>query len=430
MNSKKHTDWGDAINFDGEGAGPVRNFYLSNACYWIEQFHLDGFRFDATQAIVDQSPRHILAEINEIARAAAGNRGLYIINENGPQETILVRPINKGGYGMDAVWNDDFHHAARVALTGRREGYFQDHLGTPQEFVSAAKWGFLYQGQNYTWHVSRRGTPALDLPPTAFVHFLQNHDQIANSGTGRRAHLIGHPGMYRALTALLLLGPQTPMLFQGQEFAASSPFYYFADHHTELGLLICKGRAKELSQFPSLATPEFLASLPEPCSPESFEKSKLNWAERDLPEHAQALRLHKELLRLRRDDAVLSRVPRRGDVDGAVLGDHAFVLRFFDDAGDRLLIVNLSADLVFRPAPEPLLAPPFGMRWKMLFSTEEPQYGGAGAAAIDTEAEGWYLPGYSATLLMPADNAEVKSRIVRVGTAQTSFDKTPEQQHA
>lgn len=429
FNSRKHTDWGDAINFDAEGSQPTRDFYVANACYWIEKFHLDGFRFDATQAIVDTSPRHILLDITEAARAVAGARGLYIINENGPQETHLVRPPSQGGYGMDALWNDDFHHAARVALSGHNEGYFQDHCGTPQEFISAAKYGYIYQGQGYTWHRQRRGTPSMDLPPTAFVNFMQNHDQIANSGTGRRAHQIGHPGAYRALTALLLLGPQTPMLFQGQEFAATSPFYYFADHHTELGKLICTGRAKELSQFPALATPEFLASIPQPCSAESFEKSKLNWGERETGIHAEALRLHTDLLRVRRDDALLSRVARRGDIDGAVLSDRAFVLRFFgSNFDDRLLLINLGGDLALRPAPEPLLAPPGGMRWNMMLSTEEPKYGGAGAAAVDTEEEGWFLPGYSATLVgpKPAAEAEVKTRVVQAGTAQTSFDKTDE----
>ena len=430
FNSQKHTDWGDAINFDGEHSGPVRDFYIGNARYWIEKFHLDGFRFDATQAIVDTSPKHILADITEASRAAAGRRSLYIINENGPQETKLVRPIAEGGYGMDALWNDDFHHAARVAVSGRREGYFMDHPGTPQEFVSAAKYGYTYQGQNYSWHVQRRGTPSLDLPPTAFVNFLQNHDQIANSGTGRRLHQIGHPGAYRAVTALLLLGPQTPMLFQGQEFAASSPFYYFADHHTELGKLICSGREKELSQFPSLATRPFLDSLPKPCSDESFERSKIDWAEIEQSAHADVWRLHKELLRLRRDDPVLARVPERGQIDGAVLGQSALLLRYFGPGNDdRLLVVNLGNDLALRPAPEPLLAPPSGRRWQAILSTEEPQYGGAGAAAVDTEQEGWYLPSYSATILKPApiDQAEVQTRIVHKGTAQTSFDKTEEQ---
>jgi len=426
FNNRKMTDWGIAINYDGEQSRPVREYYIANACYWIEQFHLDGFRFDATQAIVDSSPKHLLAEITEAARKAAGKRSIYIINENEPQQTHLVCPISEGGFGMDALWNDDFHHSARVAVCGRQEGYYRDHPGRAQEFVSGAKYGYIYQGQRYDWQKKRRGTPALDLPPTVFVNFVQNHDQIANSGTGQRLHLIGHPGSYRAITALLLLGPQTPMLFMGQEFAASSPFYYFADHNSELGQLICAGRKKEISQFPSMATKAFLDSLPDPCSRESFDRSKLDWSEYDKPRHREAVLLHKELIRIRREDPIISRVHRRGEIDGAVLAERAFVLRFFGpDHDDRLLVVNLGNDLSFVPAPEPLLAPPKGKRWKPILSTEEPRFGGSGVAAPDTEDEGWLLTTHCATLLVPAsiEEAEIKTRIVHSGTAQGAFDK-------
>jgi len=426
FNQKKMTDWGAAINFDGEQSGPVREYYIANACYWIEQFHLDGFRIDATQAIVDTSPKHILADITEAARKAGGKRDIYIINENEPQQTHLVRPINEGGFGMDALWNDDFHHSARVAVCGRSEGYYRDHPGRAQEFVSGAKYNYIYQGQRYDWQKKRRGTPALDLPPTNFVNFLQNHDQIANSGTGQRLHRIGHPGSVRAMTALLLLGPQTPMLFQGQEFAASAPFYFFADHQSELGQKVCAGRAKELSQFPSMATKAFLESVVEPCSEEAFLACKLDWSEYDKPGHREMVLLHKELLRLRREDPILSRVHRRGDIDGAVLSERAFILRFFGpDHDDRLLLVNYSYELALVPAPEPLLAPPKGKRWKPILATEEPRFGGAGIAAPDTENEGWLFTTHCATLLAPApiDEAEVKTRIVQSGTGQVAFDK-------
>src|SRR5262249_40123934 len=147
-----------------------------------------------------------------------------------------------GGLGLDALWNDDFHHSAMVALTGHNEAYYSDYLGKPQEFISAVKWGFLYQGQWYRWQKKRRGTPTLDLPPACFITFLQNHDQIANSGRGLRCHASTSVGRLKALTALLLLGPGTPMLFQGQEFMASSPFLYFADHEPKLARLVAAGR--------------------------------------------------------------------------------------------------------------------------------------------------------------------------------------------
>src|SRR4029450_9547982 len=264
-----------------------------------------------------------------------------------------------GGYGLDMLWNDDFHHSAMVALTGRHEAYYTDYLGTPQEFISACNYGYLYQGQYYTWQQQRRGTPALDLPPAAFVTFLQNHDQIANSGLGLRCHALAGPGLYKALTALLLLGPGTPMLFQGQEFAASSPFCFFADCTGELAQLTRQGRAIFLSQFPNLAQADMQVRLPDPTDPETFASSKLDLSERQ--HHAEIYALHHDLLRLRRIEPVF-RSQRPGGMDGAVLGPESFVLRFFGThSDDRLLVVNLGSDLHLAPAPEPLLAPPEGV---------------------------------------------------------------------
>src|SRR5262249_49912325 len=155
---------------------------------------------------------------------AAAPRSIVLIAENEPQSAQFVRPFDAGGYALDALWNDDFHHTACAALTGRREAYYSDYLGSPQEFISAVKWGFLYQGQYYAWQRQCRGTPALDIAPASFVVYLQNHDQIANSARGGRVDQLTSPGRYRAMTALMLLGPNTPMLFQGQEYGASQPF--------------------------------------------------------------------------------------------------------------------------------------------------------------------------------------------------------------
>src|SRR5690606_7522425 len=168
-------EWGAAINFDGPMSAPVREYFLTNAVYWIEEFHLDGFRFDATQQIFDSSEPNIMAVISEETRRRAGKREILLVAENEPQHTRLVRPREAGGFGMDALWNDDFHHAAMVALTSRNEAYYTDYLARPQEFISLVKWGFLFQGQRYKWQKNRRGTPALDLPPEAFINFIQNH---------------------------------------------------------------------------------------------------------------------------------------------------------------------------------------------------------------------------------------------------------------
>ncbi|MCU1295696.1 MAG: 1,4-alpha-glucan branching protein, partial [Bryobacterales bacterium] len=238
ISDRYKNEWGEAINFDGEQSAPVREFFLSNAAYWIDEYHLDGLSLDATQQIYDASEENILGAITRRMRAAAPSRKTYLVAENEPQNAALVRPESRGGFGMDAVWNDDFHHSAIVALTGRNEAYYTDYEGSPQEFISAAKWGFIYQGQRYKWQKNRRGTPGLDLKSANFVTFIQNHDQIANSLWGKRIHTLTSPSQLRAMTALLLLGPGTPMLFQGQEFAASTPFYYFADHNPKLAALV------------------------------------------------------------------------------------------------------------------------------------------------------------------------------------------------
>src|SRR5205085_7998197 len=293
---RHETEWGDPINYDDADSAPVREFIIANAGYWIDEFHLDGLRLDATQNIYDDSSDHILAAITRRAREAAAGRDIIIVAENEPQETRLVRAPEQGGYGMDGLWNDDFHHSAMVALTGRNEAYFTDYLGKAQEFISAVKYGYLYQGQWHKWQKQRRGTPGLDLKPAAFVTFIQNHDQIANTATGERAHKLTSPGRFRAMTALMLLAPGTPMLFMGQEFAASTPFLYFADHEANLAELVRKGRAEFLEQFRSYATPETQAILTNPEAVATFEKCKLDFTERE--RHKQIYDMHQDLLKL------------------------------------------------------------------------------------------------------------------------------------
>ncbi len=399
--SKRHkTDWGPGLNFDGEHCGPVRDFFIENAAYWIRDFHLDGLRIDATQDIRDDSESNIVCEIGHAARKAAGRRSIILIAENEPQRTNLVKPVEAGGYGLDGLWNDDYHHTAMVALIGKSDAYYTDYRGTPQEFVSCMKYGYLYQGQYYKWQKKRRGTPAFGLPRAAMITFIQNHDQIANSARGLRAHELSSPGIFRAITALTLLGPGTPMLFQGEEFAASSPFLFFADHKPSLAETVRKGRIEFLEQWRSLQLPEMLACFSDPGDPETFRKSKLDFSE--LEKHRDAYSLHRDLLHLRREDPVLSLQGENG-LDGAVLSASAFVLRFFSPAHDtdRLLVVNLGTDLNLNPAPEPLLAPPESAEWKILWSTEDPRYGGCGTAPLDTD-ENWKIPGQAAVLLQPA----------------------------
>ncbi len=395
-------EWGEAFNFDGPCSAPVREWVVTNAAYWAVEFHIDGLRLDATQQISDSSPRHILEELAAEMRtaAAANGRRVIVVAENEEEDSRLARPPAEGGCGLDGLWNDDFHHSAMVALTGHNEAYYSDYLGRPQEFISAVKYGFLFQGQRYIWQGKQRGAPAWGLRPAQFVNYLQNHDQVANSGRGERLDRLTAPGRLRAATALLLLGPWTPLLFQGQEFASSAPFLFFADHNDGLRELVREGRLQFLSQFRELAQPEMRAIMADPGDPATFERCKLDLSERET--HAPIYRLHKDLLRLRREDPVF-RAQRPGGVDGAVLGEEAFVLRYFGGReGDRLLLVNLGRDLQLDPAPEPLLAPSEGRPWEIQWSSEAPCYGGCGTAPLDT-TKGWQIPGHSAMVMRPVE---------------------------
>jgi maltooligosyltrehalose trehalohydrolase len=377
----------------------VREYFVANAAYWIDEFHFDGLRLDATQQIFDSSDDHILAALVRAVREAGSGRRTYLVGENEPQQTRLVRPFERGGFGLDALWNDDFHHSSIVALTGRNEAYYSDYRGLAQEFVSSAKWGYLYQGQRYVWQKARRGTPSLDLRASQFVVFVENHDQVANSLRGKRLFDLGNAGRARALTALLLLMPGTPMLFQGQEFGATSPFLYFADHNSELAQKVAAGRAEFLRQFPSIDSPEAAALLPNPESADTFRRCKLDFAERE--KRKDIYQLHRDLLALRKSDALLGKA-ERGAYDGAVLGERAFLLRFFGQAqDDRLLILNLGPALQFSPAPEPLLAPPAQTQWELAWSSEDPKYGGNGITPVETEENNWALPADAAVLLVP-----------------------------
>jgi len=395
---RHENDWGDSLNFDGRNSGPVREFFITNGRYWIEEFHFDGFRFDATQSIADSSSEYIVGAVGRAARLAAGARSIILVAENEPQETKLVRPQNEGGDDLDALWNDDLHHSAMVALTGHHEAYYTDYRGRPQEFISAAKYGYLFQGQPYLWQEAPRGMPTFGVPPQAFVGFIENHDQVSNSARGERVRFLTPPGRYRAMTGLLMLGPWTPMLFQGQEFGASSPFVYFTDMSGDLREATRAGRFQFLAQFPSMAGGEIQRQLPDPSDPEIFARCKLDLAERET--NKQFYDLHCDLMKLRREDARFREQKMRG-VDGAVLGPASFVLRYFgDDGDDRLLVVNLGERLSLEPAPEPLLAPPFGFRWETLWTSDSPRYGGPGAIQV-TSDEHWLLPSEVAIALHP-----------------------------
>jgi maltooligosyltrehalose trehalohydrolase len=395
---KYKNEWGEPLNFDGKNSGPVREFFCSNAEYWISEFHLDGLRLDATQQIFDESKENIMTLICRKARAAAKGRNIYIVGENESQESCLARPVEQGGMGLDALWNDDFHHSVITAITGRNEAYYSDYRGSPQEMVSLAKYGYLYQGQYFKWQQQPRGYPALDLAPAQFVNYLQNHDQVANSLRGYRLQHLTSPGRLRAATALMMVLPGTLMLLQGQEFAASAPFLYFANHNPDLAKLVTVGRKKFLKQFKTIACPEVDSFIDNPEALETFERCKLDFSERE--KHAGYYQLHRDLIALRRKDPVFSKA-HEIKVDGAVIGPEAFLLRYFGpDQNDRLLLVNFGLDLCLNSIPEPLIAPPNRCGWEMLWSSEDPRYGGCGSLPLDPN-EAISVTGHSAMILRP-----------------------------
>jgi maltooligosyltrehalose trehalohydrolase len=389
------TEWGRGFNLDGDCSEPVRHFMRENVRHWIEEYRFDGLRFDATHAIVDASPTHIVDELTQHARDVAAPRRIFVSVENEAQNTSFVR-VGDGDAGVDSLWNEDWHHSAFVALTGRREAYFTDYRGTAGEFASMARSNLLYQGQWYSWQQKPRGTDARHHPSAAFVSFLENHDQVANTGVGRRLHQFADQAKWRALSTLLLLGPGVPLLFQGQEEAAEQPFTYFADHQEELAGLVRKGRLEFLSQFPSLASPEIQEQLPAPNDEAMFNACRLEWSESARSRDAR--RLYGDLIALRQKDAVMSKVGT-ADVSIESAAPTADLLLIRYSAGDaaRLLIINLGP-LMTCAMNEPLFAPEAGHGWELVFCSERSTYGGGGVN--ESFGEGcWDLQAYCAWLL-------------------------------
>lgn len=410
--SDSTTEWGIGLNFDKKHSEGMRNLVIDNASYWIDEFHLDGLRLDATQNIVDKSKDHIIATLASQARKIAKHKTLLITAENEPQDSKLIRALESGGYGLDCVWNDDFHHSAVVSLTGRRQAYYQDYSGSAKEWSSTVKHGFLYQGQWLFRQGKSRGQSTRGLPSNSFITFLENHDQVSNSLWSERLWQQSNPGCFRAMTALLLLGPWTPLLFQGQEWSASSPFFYFSDHHPELAKLIQQGRAEFLSQFPGCSTEFGKNLILQRDTTKAFNLSKLNWDEQQKPFHKHALLFHKHLLKLRRNDTTLMRLGSDEiEVEVSTLSDQCGLLRYAlipsqlnEYANDqRLLIINLGPGLDLNQSTEPLLAPPEPeqLTWKMQWTSEDPHYGGYGSLEPLSVDHLWHIPGNAALLLHP-----------------------------
>jgi len=303
---RHHTPWGAAINFDGEHSRPVRDFFINNTLYWLEEYHFDGLRFDAVHAIIDDSRKHILTEIAESARAYAGSdRNIYLVLENGANE---ARFLGSPGWSnkFDAQWDDDVHHCLHTILTGESDGYYADYAEAPHaKLCRSLAEGFVYQGE-YSGHENKvRGEPSAHLPPTAFIIFLQNHDQIGNRALGDRlGHLVKNGDALRAATAVLLLAPSPPMLFMGEEWNALQPFPYFCDFEPDLAAKVREGRKKEFSRFKHFGDPAHPIEIPDPTNAATMECARLDWSKLTVPAHEDWLDLYRRLLAIRQRDIV------------------------------------------------------------------------------------------------------------------------------
>jgi maltooligosyltrehalose trehalohydrolase len=298
------TPWGPAVNYDDEGAAEVRAFVIENVLYWLRDFRFDGLRFDAVHEIRDNSGRHILDEIRDRASALMGERFIHLVLEN--EENSASRLGRTGGEatGFRAQWNDDMHHVLHVAATGEKSGYYADYVNRPHLLGRALAEGFAFQGEPMPYRGRPRGDFSADLPPEAFIAFLQNHDQVGNRATGDRIHHRHSLEAARAAAAVYLLAPQIPMLFQGEEWAASTPFPFFCDVDGELAEQVREGRRNEFARFPEYADPQTRKSIPDPVSEQTFLSAKLNWEERDEPPHAGMLAWYQRILAVRREKIV------------------------------------------------------------------------------------------------------------------------------
>jgi maltooligosyltrehalose trehalohydrolase len=308
---RHHTPWGAAINFDGPASRPVRDFYLHNALYWLDEYRFDGLRFDAVHAIRDSSSPHVLTEIARAVRAGPGrSRAIYLVLENSGNEAHWLGAPG-GAQSFDAQWNDDVHHALHVILTRESDGYYADFVERPHALLCRAlAEGFAYQGELAAHFGRARGEPSGELPPTAFVNSLQTHDQIGNRALGERlTHLVESEAACRAAAAILLLAPAPPMLFMGEEWAASAPFPYFCDFGPELAEKVRAGRRREFSRFEKFRSPAALERLPDPVDGATVESARLDWQELRDPDHAATLDHYRRLLALRRRE-IVPRIPK------------------------------------------------------------------------------------------------------------------------
>ena len=367
LTDRHQTPWGGAVNLDGAGGELVRRFIVDNAVHWVREYRLDGLRFDATHSLIDRGPTHIVAEVADTVRAAAG-RTVVLFAEDHRNLAALVEPRGRGGWQLDGIWADDFHHVVRRGLNGDADGYYRDYEGSIEELARTLRQGWLYTGQHSRHSGRRRGTEVSHVPMNRFVVCLQNHDQIGNRPTGDRLHHTIDAAAWRAASVLLLTAPMTPLLFMGQEWAASSPFQFFTDLEPGLGALVSEGRRREFRDFPGFSDPAARARIPDAQDPATFERSRLDWSERNTAGHAESLALYTELLRLRGTHPALAASEATAG-EAEALGDDTILLRRADQSQRFLIVARLAGGGSVR-----VPAHTTGARPALVLTTEEPRF--------------------------------------------------------
>ncbi|HEY8597227.1 MAG TPA: malto-oligosyltrehalose trehalohydrolase [Thermomicrobiales bacterium] len=381
LTSKHKNPWGDSINYDDVDSAEVRRFVIENLLHFVHEHHIDGFRLDATFAIIDTSPRHLLAEIADtLDQQRRGAHRPYLIAETPENDAKYFLPTAEGGYGFDAVWADDFHHGVRTILQPENQGYLADYAGTAEELAQSIARGFLVE----------KGIRATDQSWSHYVFCIQNHDQIGNRAFGQRLNVTAAHADFLAASLLLLFLPQTPMLFQGQEFLASTPFLYFTDHNEELGKLVTEGRRREFADFAQFSDPAVRDRIPDPQDPRTFERSKLDLDEASYGVGLLVQDLYRAALELRAADPVLAAARRSRPSLQAEARDEALLITIEAAGGRRILVVNLGDQVTFDEPGTGGLRP--------LLHTGATHYGGNGVAPQLADGR-IIVPGHSAALL-------------------------------
>ena len=386
---RHHTPWGQAINFDGECSRIVRDFFIHNALYWLEEYHFDGLRLDAVHSIMDDSQPDFLKELAQQVRSTLGaNRHVHLILENDHNAAHRLQRNRQGKCtGFTAQWNDDAHHACHVLLTGERDGYYADYAGNPVLHLGRCLTeGFAYQGEVSAYrHGAPRGEPSAHLPASAFVWFLQNHDQVGNRAFGERLTTLVSPEALRAAVILLLLSPSVPLLFMGEEWGAREPFPFFCGFTGELAQAVTTGRRREFARFAGFHDPRMQQEIPDPCAASTFALAKLNWQTQNDPLHREWLALYRTLLALR----LQTIVPLLSDIVDSrfeILTPHALQAAW-QLAGHGQLTVTVN----FSDKPAKLLHRPQGQL--LFFSHDHFEQANPASGILPAFSAAWYLKG-------------------------------------